>query len=79
MDGKVMLLSAMLVCSIVCVIGCARKKMSQAGSAISGRRLVLSLVINCNNYKPIGDVFFSLDQLLADADQKDNIEYRGHF
>lgn len=55
------------------------KKMDQVGIVISERRRILSLVVNCNNYKPIGDVFSSLDRLLNDAHEKDNIEYRGHF
>lgn len=73
------LLIAVLVICFISVVNYVRKRMDRANSALSRKREIFSLVINCNNYMPMGDVFADLNELLKVHQESDHIEYRGHF
>lgn len=73
------LLIVLLVICIVLVVNYVRKRMDKADFMLSRRREVSSLIVNCNNYKPIGDVFSNLQNLLEENQESNYIEYRGHF
>ncbi|MDE7312151.1 MAG: hypothetical protein K2N87_11130 [Eubacterium sp.] len=74
-----LILLVVLIITIGLVIYFAKIKMQAFYNTALKRDEVLSLIVNCNNYKPIGDVFSSLDKLLEENQQTDGIEYRGHF
>lgn len=73
------LLIVVLVMCFIFVVDFVRKRMERANSVLSRKREIFSMVINCNNYMPMGDVFSDLNELLKIHQESDHIEYRGHF
>lgn len=76
MNGLLVLL--FIIC-IVFVLYQVKKKMNKANCMLSKRNEASSLIVNCNDYRPIGDVFASLNNLLEDNKDIDHIQYKGHF
>lgn len=74
-----LILVIILIMTIGLVVYFAKSKMQKYYRTVLNKEEVLSLIVNCNNYKPIGDVFSSLDKLLGENQETDGIEYRGHF
>lgn len=74
-----LILMIILIITVALVVYFVKSKMQKLYDTILNKEEVLSLIVNCNNYKPIGDVFSSLDKLLEENQQTDGIEYRGHF
>lgn len=78
-----MIWNSVLIIGLCFVVACGiyfvRKRMDLRELVLRKRKDVLSLVLNCNNYRPMGDVFSSLAELLQQNQESDHIEYRGHF
>ncbi len=74
-----LILVIILIMTIGLAVYFAKSKMQKYYRTVLNKEEVLSLIVNCNNYKPIGDVFSSLDKLLGENQETDGIEYRGHF
>lgn len=69
------ILVIILIVSITALILYVRKKMDLLKTKTSD---VSSLIVNCNNDKPIGDIFSNLNNLLEVNQESDHIEYGGH-
>lgn len=74
-----LILGIILIMIVGLFICFTKSKMQRYYNTVLNKEEILSLIVNCNNYKPIGDVFSSLDKLLEENQVMDGIEYRGHF